>query len=411
MHITKFKYLLISMILACYFWYFTPIVSIINRDLIWGMSMLWAGIAFIISPQQNKKILLYKTKYTRFTYIILLGVFISMINAYLFWGQNISTTIITQRFIYVIITLPALLYLQPTFEDLKKALKYISILTLGAWIISILSPSLIQSISIEDIELRNDFSSEDIGYNVLGIQFVTLYFYILVQDYIKSFSYKKFIQAIFWAIIILLYQNRSMLIGVIIILIYSIFKLKSKYKPLIIVCISISLIIVLIYSSNIILSLIQETNDQLNNPDYNRWKALNYYLYDYSPNIWCYIFGNGLPAGGKSDFGNLMWTNMKEGIYGSDLGLIGMWADYGILPIICIYYIIYKILKYRYFPLYLKFLCIHILLIPTIFHFWENPNIYLFILLFYLYSYHSEKIIYESKLPINSSRYNNSLQK
>lgn len=411
MQITKFRYLLISMVLACYFWNFTPIVSIINRDLIWGMSMLWTGMAFILRPKQQKISLLYKSKYTKFAYIILLGVFISMINAWLFWEQNLSTTIVTQRFIYVIITLPALLYLQPTFEDVKKTLKYISILTLGAWIISILSPSLIQSISIESIERRSESTSEDIGYNVSGIQFVILYFYILVQDYIKDFSYKKFMYAMFWAIFLLLYQNRSLLIGVIIILIYSILKLKSKYKPLIILGISILFITILTYSSNIISSLIEETNNQLNDQDYNRWKALRYFFNDYSPNTWCYIFGNGLPAGGKSDFGNLLWENMKNGIYGSDLGLIGMWVDYGILPIICIYLVIYRILKYKYYPLYLKFLCTHILLVPTIFHFWENPNLYLFIILFYLYSYYTEKKTYESKLPITSCCNNNSLQK
>jgi hypothetical protein len=68
-----------------------------------------------------------------------------------------------------------------------------------------------------------------------------------------------------------------------------------------------------------------------------------------------------------------------------------MWVDYGIIPLIAMYSIIISILRHEYFPLYLKFICLHILFVPTIFHFWSNPGISFFVILIYLRAYYIEQ--------------------
>lgn len=405
---SRFNYLLLTMLLACYLWYFSPIFSFLTRDVIWCLTIILATIG-IFNKKRPQIQSLHSIKYNKFVICFLCAIFISAINADIFWGQSITITFITQRFAYTIIVLSGLLKIQPTPYDLKKALKYISVITFIMWVISYISPNLFATIDTETIENRTTDNSTDIGFNVAGIQLVLIYFYILVQEYIEKFTYKKFLHAMFWLAFLFLYQNRSLLIGAILIFIYSIIKLKGRHKPIITFTI-VFLVILGIYSSwDIIISLINETNEQLNNQNYNRWKALEYYLYEYSPNLWCYIWGNGLPAGGKSEFGNLLWENMKQGIYGSDLGLIGMWTDYGVIPLICIYFVVFRVLAKKYFPLFLKFICLHILIVPTIFHFWENPNMYTFVLLFYLYAYYNEKFSYECRKSCQTINNNSQL--
>jgi len=147
----------------------------------------------------------------------------------------------------------------------------------------------------------------------------------------------------------------------------------------------------IIYTTDVWLLMITNTQNNLGESDYNRWMALYYYFGEYSSNWFCYVFGNGYPSGGNSPLGNLMWANFTKGIFSSDLGMIGMWVDYGIIPLIAMYSTIISILRHEYFPLYLKFICLHILFVPTIFHFWSNPGISFFVILIYLRAYYIEQ--------------------
>ena len=211
-----------------------------------------------------------------------------------------------------------------------------------------------------------------------------------MNEYIKNFSWKVFIEASLLLVFIFLYQNRSMLLGVVPLFIYSLFKFRSTSKIYILIVLSVLLILGVIYTSDIWIKLINTTQSNLNETDYNRWKSLAYYFYEYSNSWFCYIFGNGFPSGGNSMMGNVMWSNFTKGIFASDLGMIGMWVDYGLIPLIAIYSILASILKNTYYPMYLKFISLHIIFVPTIFHFWANPGISFFVILIYLHAYYSE---------------------
>lgn len=391
MKISKFTYILVASILMLSFWNFRPIVSILNRDLILAMTLLWAILGFFLPMRRIPPRCFHK--YNWLWIGIFAGVFISMLNADFFWGQAVKTTFIAQRFSYAFILLPALFYVQPSVNDLLRTVRIISYITLGMWMLSVVAPGLIGSISEDSIESRssNAGSTTDIGFYVTGIQFAVLYTYYLIQRYIRHFTYKRFFTAMFWIAFIILYQNRSMMIGILLAFAYSLIRLKSKYKPIIIGSICIIAVAFIAYTWQIWSSLLTETQAQLGDKDYNRWKALFYYFSDYSPNLWCYLFGNGMPSGGNSDLGNLMWLNMAMGIYASDLGMIGMWTDYGLLPLVCVYYVIIRILAKNYYPLWLKFMCFHILIVPTIFHFWSGQGILLFVMTIYLFAYYDIK--------------------
>lgn len=398
MRFSKFTYFLVSSILLLAFWNLSPIVSILNKDIILVLSLalsIW-GIS-----QQKDRFSLPSNYFNKYHWIwisIFLGVAISMFNAELFWGQSISITIITQRSLYAFILLPTIIHIQPSIQDIQKAIAILSYITFSVWIISIISPNMIASISEETITNRNNNDANtDIGYYVIGIHIVALHTYILIQKYIQHFSYKRFFKALFWIGFIILYQNRSMMIGVILVFIYSLTKLKSKYKPIIIGSIFIVTLIFIVYTWYIWVALFDETQDQLANKDYARWKALHYYLYDYSPNWWCYIFGNGMPSGGNSAFGNLYLANMSNGIFTSDLGMIGTWVHFGIIPLIGIYYALIQILCKNKYPLYLKFMSFHIICVPTIFTYNNLQGVLLFTIIIYLFIHYSELPQYNRK--------------
>jgi len=386
MKISKTIYLFVHLLLSVNFWNFVP-MSFLSRDILFIMTLGWSIMAIGLYDKPNN-LQLNSWKYKIYFYCIAIAIFISTISAYLFWNQSLKVTFIAQRFAYLFVLLLVLLYVQPTIENIVKSLKWISIGTIIMWCVSIFKPQYILTYHEFSDERINNLTTE-LGFYIEGIEFVTFYLYFIIQKYIQSFSMKYFMQAMILVLFFVMYHNRSMLIGVILILMYSIFQIKSKYKLGLIILTGSFIWAGFIYTSDIWLSYI-EKSQEFNDLEYNRWKALFYYFNEYSPNLFCYIFGNGMPSGGKSDFGNLMWENMEMGIYASDLGIIGMWTIYGLIPLIIIYSIIYKVLVNYHFPLMLKFICFHILLVPTIFLFNCNPGIIFFCLIIYLFAYFNE---------------------
>jgi len=385
MLIKKSTYLFICLLLSIHFWDLSFLHNFLTNDFILILTYLWAFSAFFIFNGKLKSI--FMMKYIKLMNLIFIGVFISTISANFFWGQNFITTFIAQRYIYSFILLPAILYAQPSNDDIIIGLKWISLLTVTIWAITTFYPQIVW-LTEEKIESPQE-NNRGFGIQIEGIHFVIMYLYYKIQEYIKEFSWKHFMVALLLLGFIFLYQNRSLIIGAIIIFAYSLIKIRSRHKILIISSISIIVIAAILSTLNIWASLINQTQVELTDLDYNRWKALIYFINDYSPNWFCYIFGNGFPSA-NSSFGQFMMNNWGNGIYSSDLGMIGMWTDYGVIPLIAIYSVIFKVLKGKIFPLSLKFICFHILVVPTIFHFWSNPGIFLFVLIIYLYAYYTE---------------------
>ena len=385
----KSFYLFICLLLATSFWHLSFIEGPLKRDGIFVLTMMWTLAGYIFFYGQKRITVINSFRYKWYAYGILAGVFISVYSALTYWGQSISVTLLTQRFIYTIILLPALLFVQPSESDIFKALRWISFATMGVWLLSAVAPQLI----LKDGEVvtdRIENKTTSIGIYVEGIEFVVLYLYFLIQKYIQAFTFKKLMGAMGVVLFFILYQNRSMLIGVALILFYSIIKLKSRYKFLMITIISLIIVGFVVYTASIWITFFQDTTEQLSDMDYNRWKALDYFFSSYSPKWFCYVFGNGMPSGGNSAFGNKMLDLWDDGIYASDLGLIGMWADFGIIPVILVYSIIIRGLFKSRFPRVFRFICFHILLVPTIFHFWSNPGVTFFSLIIYMYAYYTE---------------------
>ena len=139
-------------------------------------------------------------------------------------------------------------------------------------------------------------------------------------------------------------------------------------------------------------SLIGETQEQLDNDNYARRVALRYYVFDYNEgSVPKMLFGNGQPASG-SDYVKDMLVANEMGAYWSDIGLIGDWFLFGIIPIISILLMAFKVFKYP-FPMYLKYLFASFLIVPTIHSFSEsNVRAFYFSIIIYLVCLNEQKL-------------------
>jgi len=302
------------------------------------------------------------------------------------------TTLISQRTIYLFFLLLSLLYVQPSRDELTKALGLFSIITIAIWAYALHDPSILakDEFTMELISSNNEGALNGFRTYIEGSFFVLLYLYLQMGDFVKSFSWGKFVKILLLTAFFVLYRNRSALIGVVLALAYSILAFRSKNKILLLFVSTLAFLLVAFVTYDIWTNLIVQSQQELGDSGYNRWVTLEYFIFNYSPNWLCWVFGNGMPSVGNSKFGAIMARNMSNGIFASDIGMIGMWSTYGLLPIIVVYQKLLKIIRSNTSPFGLKFFAFHVFLVPTIFQYGKITGLFLFVLVFYLYAYTRE---------------------
>ena len=324
------------------------------------------------------------------TYIILfgLGIFGSMIMALIYHNQALLGTAISQRPIYFLACFFVWWLIGLTEDELFPMLRVLTIITLVLFVVSLYEPQWFFSQTLIDKYNSKKDLTTDVLCFMPGHLYVILYLFYLLQNLPDNFNKKDLVIIVAILGMFFAYQNRSTLIYLGIIMIYFIIKNRGSIGRRERIFALLSLLIVLLvglpYIRTVSRSLIDETQEQLGDEGYARKIALQYYVFEYNQgSIPRMLFGNGQPSTG-SEFLEDMQDGNERGAYWSDLGFIGDWFLFGILPIIALLMMAYKVFRYP-FPIYLKYLFASFLLVPTIHTFCgNNMHAFYFSLVMYL---------------------------
>ena len=158
---------------------------------------------------------------------------------------------------------------------------------------------------------------------------------------------------------------------------------SSTRKILLIGAVGVVLLLMFLYTAGQWGHLYQETIEQILNPEYNRNKA---YIYMFSHREWLrYLLGDGFISANVNPFIPLLQEN---GIFFSDVGLVGMWYQFGIIPVLTILVMCVKAFT-RHKSFLVKACAIYVLVgIPTMSYFAIAES--LLWLSVYLYVYYSD---------------------
>lgn len=383
---TIITYLLFTCLIMGNYWENAYTISLNINDYVLVLGWFWGILGLLLFYKQYKINDLLIIKNISILIIIFLGVLISTICAVIYHDVPFFDELIAQRKLYNLLYFILFLYIKPSINEIKYTLRILSSITLILFCISIYDPSLF---SPEEILLARNNPS-DIGANVPGLIFVVLYLYIAISDLIKKkLSKIAIIEISIYIVLLILYQNRSILIGVLLVMLYALFVIRKQLSILSYFMLILMVILGLYSFQEIGSVLIDETISQLSTPSYNRWQAIDFFLFEYNIIPFCQIFGNGVPAAGTIYLSDLENASGVRWAFISDIGMLGMYFYYGIIPLIVIYYIIIKILIAKKYPYFIKFFSFHILIVPTIFEFaWMGA--FYFSIYFYLFSYLSK---------------------
>lgn len=357
----KSTYLIISGILSFGFLQ-NNLLSDRIEDILFSAMLLWCLFGYIYYRNAGYLNIKKNRRWVNWLFFLF---FLSSLTPIVQYNQSLILTWVAMRTNLLIIYLLTLLKIAPQEEDFFKSFRFLGILAIIISIFVYLKPDwFVEQKRIDILTSEQIKGSKDLIVTWPGSACAIIYFYILLQITIDHSRPKDIIKLTLFMTYIFLMQNRSTLICAAPFYIYAILKCKSSIFKW-----SIMIGIIMVgsaYIYEIIQNLLEETQEQLSNANYNRWQAISFFLLEQKNDLYTILFGHGVPAQGSEYLKYVLRAQNDRYAFISDIGLLGTYFYYGVTILIVIYrFVLIAIFDSR-IPRYVRYYAIWILLIPTI---------------------------------------------
>ena len=318
---------------------------------------------------------------------IMLGTALTFIPAYYYYGQDFSRSFLTNRHMFMIWMIPVLYAIRPTLREIRQAFYAFSVLFfILSLVVTFVDPYLIPHTDAEPFVEEGDFV-----HILPGIRLLVIALILALNECRKNQSVKNLLWAIFIFGVIFMVQNRTALLTSFVVIFLAIIRTDNAKGRLMGTAFGVLLgLVMVVYTATQWDFLIQKTIEELSDPEYNRNKA---YIYMFSErNLTRYILGDGF----ISTYSNQLMTQLQDsGIFFSDVGMIGFWNQYGVIPTLALLIFFFKGLAAKCGYVVNSLSIFFIIGIPSLSYFGMYATLVPLSIAFYLYFVMSENPNYD----------------
>lgn len=275
--------------------------------------------------------------------LIVVGLLLSFVPAYVFFRQHLYHSLVVYRRTLCFLLFPLLLSISPTLKECRVAFYAYAILyTLYSFLGTYVYKEWVPVPAGMEYAVFTDLLRA-----LPGIHFVGLALVFALGQYRETFRRKYLFLSIFLFAVIFMASNRTMILGSLAVVVAAVlFNMPARTRIVAEMLMIFFLAVLFVIGWDKIINLINETLMQLQDEDYNRVKAFNYFTSLKNGPLSLFL-GNGFISGNVSTY---MEDLRNEGIFNSDLGLIGLWHQFGLLfPLSVLYYELRGCSKYHSF--------------------------------------------------------------
>nr|WP_321453624.1 hypothetical protein [uncultured Carboxylicivirga sp.] len=327
--------------------FFAPVF--ISLSLLKALSWFVILVVFIFSVPE---IINGISKRSSHHYIMLIWVvifYLSVINSLLQHQQN---PILTLRLVFDLLPLLLFYFLvrrDYKIEDVEKTIVLMSAIYMIVFCVALFfAPKVIFDNTGGEIGISHERGVARV--KLLGSNFVYYCFFLFVGKYNEQRQKKYIIYFVVMLIFIILNVSRQHILITFLLGTFLFLRNYPWYVKPIIASVLITLTIVLVLNSEIFLSMIQLTLQQISDTgiDNIRILAAKYFITEYPSNIASILLGQGIPYS-TSEWGKSYWYIMR--FYGyilSDVGYVKIYFYWGILGLVGVYLLFSKILVYKF---------------------------------------------------------------
>ena len=379
--------ILILIIISIGFFDFTPFAPVFGGNGVFTFYMLALAVIYIRN-------LGFQVRYGIFPKLkpmwwILAGVLLSFIPAYIYYGQHLYHSLVVYRVFAAYLVYPVLLSIRPTDVEIKRALYVFTFIYLLAllWGTFVRPDWVVVSEGVEFIE------QGDIVRRLPGDQFLIPALIYALNDFRNRKNKLKWgALSVFIFLVIFLIQSRTILMAALAVIVFVVlFDKKASRRLAAEVLMVFFFIVFIVVAFSFVSGLFEETMGQLSDPDYNRVKSFNYFVS--GVNGWAsYLWGNGFISGHVSP---IVEQLQVEGIFHSDLGLLGFWHQFGIIPVLTILVYVFRGLSKNH-SYVVRANALNILMGALTISYFLTPRYSLWLCL-YFYLFYSDAEYYEAR--------------
>jgi hypothetical protein len=271
--------------------------------------------------------------------LILLSVLLSLPMAYLTWGQPIRDTMIetVPHFIWILIFL--LIHYRISIRAIESIVLCLGILYVLLYFFQLAnSPTVLFGKSLWGDEFTVDRNVTRIIFPAAGVFILSVFISISKLTTQKRFRWFWLIMVVLGVVIPIMQVTRQFTAGIL--LFYLVHFIRGRNilaKGVVFLAFFIALFIALEYSKNpMIQGMVAAQQRDLNlGSDYIRVQAGKFFLTEFSPTPVNRFLGNGVPNYGFSSYGKYVEKlAVTKGYFLSDVGIIAVYAMFGILAVI-----------------------------------------------------------------------------
>jgi hypothetical protein len=271
--------------------------------------------------------------------LLLIAAIISGICAFLFWHQNLFNSFVALTFFLSYLLFFFLGSLKLSIRDVEKIIIILGILYISAHLYSFLSyPQLVFG------QIRLDINRGFPRIILPGWGFLFLLSFYAMGKYLKTHLFFWLIMLIITIVFIILTLTRQLIaVSFLFLSLFALYKAKQLYK--IGAVIVIASIFSIISQMSFFKLLSDQTISEASNFENNiRVKSAEFYLNNFSPNIFTKVLGNGEPY--DSAYNDYMtYLELGLGFFTSDIGYIGLYIKFGLLAIVAYLVLILRTIK------------------------------------------------------------------
>lgn len=388
----KSIYIGVMLLLGIGFWELIPLRPVLNPVTVPVLLALWALFGLVHYRRLPPLYAQFELNRCRSYYLwFYAGIALSVLPSYFFWNQDLLSSVIVNRGLIIYAFVPVLFAIKPTDREILRGVVMYTFVYMLVWTVqAVLVPVPVTVPFLERMMAGAPFEIDpgDFGKLLPGYTVILLGVYLSFQRYYQQPSLQRLLPAMLLFLVIFLLQNRGTLFFASGVLLYIFISIKSAYKPYQLLGFGMLALVVLYLTAGSWMGMITETREQAGDMDYDRWKALRFFVFEFPPNALTYLLGNGRFSF-HSDAGADTLALSMAGYDQSDIGLVGFWSIYGLLPVGVILTMMFLILVRPVYPFYLRALALHVLAIPIAWNFVSSDSITL-VLVFYLFAYYAE---------------------
>lgn len=319
--------LFILILISCHVFYLKPLDPVFGGNGTFTFFMLM--LAYLYIRYLGFSVRFGIVKHLTPMFLFAAGIVLSFVPAYIFYGQHIYYSLVAYRHALYLLVYPIILSIQPSREEIKRALYAFSFFFLFVSVyVTFITPHWVVVSEGSSLIDEGDF------FHVFsGPHYVLLAMLFAVDDFLRLKSVRSAFIAGFFFLILFLVQNRTLLMGSMVVIVFaSLFNKSARTRLYAEVLLLIIGAAVAVLGNEYFVGLWNETMFELNNPEYNRVKAFLYFTSLENGPLALFL-GNGFISGHVD---SIMQDLMMEGIFNADLGLIGLWHQYGLIPVVTV---------------------------------------------------------------------------